>query len=660
MREKKIMLKSLVFFLVLFFGALAQQSQAVEYGMIGGKPANPDSAVENSESWFIYGLKPGEVKDDSVLVMNLFEEVNDLVIYAADTTPSSSGGFALKQFSEPKTEVGSWVTFYPSVVPEKFQAVFEKKDKSISQLCSLNKEDLQTEFGKIELEDADLEELSKWCVGEQSVDVKIEAKGKKEIPFVIKVPENAEIGEHTGGILIQKKAVEDKQVNQGSSVKLTTRVGVRIYETVPGEAIRKLSLSDFRIVKNFSEFSFVDWFGENKKIKEFLIESVIKNEGNVSISHDNNLTIKNLLTGKEEKFDREFQVLRGDEFIANYSWKKPLVGYFSFVSSISYDAPGGKQIFSSQVLKKIVIPWRELTLLGVFGGLIFLGHRLWRRNYQKKYGAIGWVEYKIKKTDTIAKLAQKHNIDWEVLVRSNKLKPPFLLEAGMLLLLPPEKDGKEDLKKNVKEIGEKKSGKKVKIDIEPAIKTKTAIKSVPKAVLVAKKEKSFNWKYLAWALLGIVLVVAIVLLTIFFVKKSESKEIKTQVSISALGESLEKTEQVAVVEKPSEKTMENIAKVEAMEAKKETGNILILNGGSAPGTAGKLSDFLKTQEFEQIETKNAQADTHEGVVAYYQDEYGPFAKKVMEKLSTKYKDAKLQIAQSDEQKSVAVVIILGK
>ncbi len=658
MREKKLIIKAFLFSLVLFFGMFAQQSQAVEYGMIGGKPANPNPEIENSESWFIYALKSGEVKDDSVLVMNLFEEANDLVVYAADTTPSSSGGFALKQFSEPKTEVGSWVTFYPSAVPEKFQTVFENKNKSISQLCSLNKDDLQKEFGKVELEDADYEGLSKWCAGEQSVDLKIEAKGKTEIPFVIRIPENAEIGEHTGGILIQKKAVEDKQVNQGSSVKLTTRVGVRIYQTVPGEAVRKLSLADFRIVKNFSEFSFVDWFGANKKPKEFLIESVIKNEGNVSISHDNNLTIKNLLTGKEEKFDREFQVLRGDEFIANYSWKKPLLGYFSFVSRISYDTPDGEQVFSSQVLKKIVMPWRELTLFVILGGLAFLGYWIWRRNYKKKYGAIGWAEYTVKKTDTIAKLSEKHEIDWQILVRSNKLKPPFLLEAGMTILLPPSKDSKKTVakitsEKIVEKVSEKKSAKKVGTAVETIVKTKSAVKMAPKAVLVAEEKKIFNWKYLAWGLAVLASVVVIVAIIILVVKNSKTAEIKTQVSISSLGESSEKLEQDVPIEKPIEKVAE-------AAVKKENGDISILNGGSAPGTAGKLSEFLKSEGFEVIETKNAELDTHEGVVVYYQDEYEPFAKKVLEDLSVKYKDAKLEIAKDDEQKGASIVIILGK
>jgi hypothetical protein len=650
MLKNKFISKNLIVAAVLLFGFWAQSSQAVEYGMIGGKPANPDAGVENSESWFMYNLKPGEVKDDAVLVMNLFDETNDLVIYAADTTPSSSGGFALKQFAETKIEVGNWIKFYPEAVPEKFQSVFESKNKSISKLCLTNREDLQQDLGKTKLEDVDYEALNKWCQGASSVDIQLGPKEKKELPFVVKIPENAEIGEHTGGVLIQKKATEDKQVNQGSSVKLTTRVGVRIYETVPGEAIRKLSLSDFRIVKNFSEFSFVDWLGENKKSKEFLVESVIKNEGNVSISHANNLTVKNLLTGKEEIFDREFQVLRGDEFIANYSWPKPMLGYYSFVSKIAYETKVGQQVFSSQVIKKIVIPWRELTLVVVFIGLVFLGCWLWKRNYKKKYGGVGWVEYSVKKTDTIAKLAQKYLIDWEILVRTNKLKPPFLLEAGMILLVPPMETDKGE--KVVAQITEPaKAMEKTVQEKKVSVKTKAASKKTPEAVLVAPTKKAFNLKYLLW--IGAGLLFAIMLATIIMLAtKNKDEKIATQLSITDLG-STEQQLKTTLIEKAPEK-------VAAEVVEKEKGDILILNGGAAPGTAGKLSVFLEGKGFAQIITKNAELDTHEGVVVYYQAEYETFAKKIMDVLSVKYENAKSQFAQDDEQKSSNVVILLGK
>jgi hypothetical protein len=517
-------------------------------------------------------------------------------------------------------------------------------------LCETSREDLQQAFGKVKLEDADYEALGVWCQGVSSVDIQLGPKEKKELLFVIRIPENAEIGEHTGGVLIQKKAVEDKQVNQGSSVKLTTRVGVRIYETVPGEAITKLSLTDFRIVKNFAEFSLVDWFGENKKPKEFLIESVIKNEGNISINHSNNLTIKNLITGKEQQFDREFQVLRGDEFIANYSWQKPMLGYFSFVSKISYETKAGQQVFSSQVIKKVIIPWRELTLVVVFLGLVFLGYWLRKRNYKKKYGGIGWVEYSVKKTDTIAKMAQKYLIDWEILVRTNKLKPPFLLEAGMILLVPPMETGKEE--KVVAQVAEPaKIVEKTVQEKKALVKTKAASQKMPEAVLVAPTKKAFNWKYLLWIGVGL-LFIAMLAIIIILATKNRNEKVSTQLSITDLN-GTEQQLKTLPVEKAQEKVV-----VETVE--KEKGNILILNGGAAAGTAGKLSVFLEGKGFTQITTKNAELDMHEGVVVYYQAEYETFAKKILDVLNVKYKDAKSQFAQNDEQKSSDVVILLGK
>ena len=81
---------------------------------------------------------------------------------------------------------------------------------------------------------------------------------RRDLLFVIYIPETVEVGEHTGGIFIQKKSKDEAEQGNGSKVMLTTRVGVRIYETVPGEIFRKLSFSDFQIAKNFSEF-FLPW-----------------------------------------------------------------------------------------------------------------------------------------------------------------------------------------------------------------------------------------------------------------------------------------------------------------------------------------------------------------------------------------------------------------
>jgi LysM repeat protein len=51
-----------------------------------------------------------------------------------------------------------------------------------------------------------------------------------------------------------------------------------------------------------------------------------------------------------------------------------------------------------------------------------------------------WVQYTVKQGDEIRSLALTANIDWKLLAKANKLKSPYYLEQGTILLLPPQKE----------------------------------------------------------------------------------------------------------------------------------------------------------------------------------------------------------------------------
>ncbi len=171
---------SLVIFASLFsFFAVKTTVQAVENGTISAFPTNQNNTDPRSKSWFIYGIPGGMDKKDSVTVENQGENPITLQVYAVDSTETSEGSFALKNESDPKYDVGSWVKL------------------SVSE-------------------------------------VTLGAKESKKIPFTITVPLNAEKGEHSGGIIFQT-ASPKKLETKGMGINVVSRVGVRIYETVPGE-----------------------------------------------------------------------------------------------------------------------------------------------------------------------------------------------------------------------------------------------------------------------------------------------------------------------------------------------------------------------------------------------------------------------------------------
>lgn len=97
------------------------------------------------------------------------------------------------------------------------------------------------------------------------------------MPFTIKVPENAGVGEHNGCILIQeKKSKADGQ----TGVSLSVRTGIRLVVTVPGDIVRKLEIAGFTL---------------ERTEKGIVLHPHVKNTGNVSIDADVSIVTRNML-----------------------------------------------------------------------------------------------------------------------------------------------------------------------------------------------------------------------------------------------------------------------------------------------------------------------------------------------------------------------------
>ena len=172
-------------------------AHAIDYGGVGGDPAYPRADEPKSESIFIYTLEPGTTQEEGVSVINTSASKRTLAVYGADSTPTSGGGFACKQLSEPKTAVGTWITL------EKSQVVLEPNTKEI-------------------------------------------------VPFTINVPKNADVGENTGCILIQ----EVKPKTEGAKgVSLAFRTAIRVAITIPGTIVKKLDIATFSAKKNKDGFT---------------------------------------------------------------------------------------------------------------------------------------------------------------------------------------------------------------------------------------------------------------------------------------------------------------------------------------------------------------------------------------------------------------------
>ena len=219
----------------MFFTLFPTTVLALSSGGVGGYPANPDPGVPFSESWFIYNLDLGESKQDAVLVFNTTDEVKAVKLYAVDSTPSNQGNFALKGEDDPRVGIGAWIELSEEVII-------------------------------------------------------LEPGQSKEVAFTITIPEDADVGEHSGGIILQKADPSNVDAETGASI--VTRVGIRVYQTVPGEITKDIELKDFSVEEIFSP----------TEGPMYEINVTAKNNGNVTLTPKARLEVTGW--GKLEYFTR--------------------------------------------------------------------------------------------------------------------------------------------------------------------------------------------------------------------------------------------------------------------------------------------------------------------------------------------------------------------
>lgn len=205
-------------FVLCFFVSFAN---AADQGTLGAYPTNFDPTNPKTKSWFIYELKPGETKEDSITVVNNTERTLEVKVYPVDATTTGDGAFALLNEDQRQNDVGAWV--------------------------NISRENIT-----------------------------IGARDRKDIPFTIAVPKYTTVGDHAGGIIVQE-VKKPTVAKEGMGLNIVSRVGTRIYETVPGAKVVSLDVTNFKhkIVDNQLVFTFT-----------------MENKGNVILTPTGTLDVK--------------------------------------------------------------------------------------------------------------------------------------------------------------------------------------------------------------------------------------------------------------------------------------------------------------------------------------------------------------------------------
>jgi len=365
-----------VLFVVFYFNSVL----AIEYGGIGGRPAYPQANNPRTESIFIHTLEPGETKEEGVFIINNTANRKEIMVYAVDSAPSTGGTFACKQFAEESDSVGAWI--------------------------KLNKSEVILESGSKEL-----------------------------VPFTITAPSNASVGEHNGCIIVQEK----KALSEEPGVQLSVRTGLRVVVTIPGQTVRKLEIKDFIL-------------NEDSEKGLFILHPFVSNVGNVSIDAEVKVVTKNIFGQVISNHGGNYPILRGQTSDWNFELRRPFWGgWYKSELMVDYDEnleasvgiQSGKPLttlygpqitfFSFPTIGGLVIEIAILLLLIVGLLLLFLAKK--RQRWIKE----NWVDYKINSGDDINSLAKNLNVSWKLIVKVNKLKPPYVIVLGEKIKLPPKK-----------------------------------------------------------------------------------------------------------------------------------------------------------------------------------------------------------------------------
>ncbi|OGB74399.1 hypothetical protein A2V68_01640 [candidate division Kazan bacterium RBG_13_50_9] len=390
---------------VAWLPTLALPVAAVSDGGVSVFPART-SEYPNLRSWFVYEAELGTTIEDRVDVINQSNKTETLIVAALDGAVTNDGGYTLVGSKEQNKDVGTWVT--------------------------LEKEE-----------------------------VTLLPKTSKQLKVTIKVPENADVGSHPGGIVIWRKPAESAAAKSGGQLSVITRVAARLYLTVPGDIQRILE------VENVSHYI-------SGGVLYFRIK--LHNRGNVQLNPVADLTLRGLFGSLgEQKSNHLGLLLRDTSITSRTAWhgKLPTFGRYVATFRIHY----GEKDFKNQYVKDEyidvryvfwILPWLWISIVvAVLVALIFT-RNLWLWLLIQQRLNIKTKKHKVKKGETLTTIATLHDKHPKKIAKFNLLRWPYDLAEGDILLIPVGRTTKAERQALWKEFkGLKASGK-----LEPVVADK--------------------------------------------------------------------------------------------------------------------------------------------------------------------------------------------
>lgn len=373
---KKIKIKHLLFAAVIVTAILilgVSSASAMAQITLSVKNPNP---YEGNFSWFVYTKNAGETISDIATVKNFSNSPVNVTIYAVDAVSSDSGSFILSFTEDEQKGIGEWT---------------DVKSKSLT----------------------------------------IPPYEVIDVPFEIKIPADAPPGQYLGGIVIENglsDTTEKDEKKKGTSISVKTRIGSRVYLTIPGEIIEDVNFTDFFAKKEITG-----------NTRFFL---TLENKGNMSYEPEVKIDIfdqsgnlyetikKPLGTIAPMSTIKPVVEMEKRPFLGNYTAK----AYMEFKCKFAPENLHGSAHYYEKETSFWALPW-EIILSILFVIFVILSviteQKLARGRYFNQS-----EEYIVSPNEDVVSIARTRNISWRKIARYNKLKPPYIIKQGDKLIIP--------------------------------------------------------------------------------------------------------------------------------------------------------------------------------------------------------------------------------
>ena len=362
-----------VFVAVFLIATMAPPASALESFGIGALPANPRADNPRTKSIFVYEAQPGKTIVDAVKVINNSSGPKTLSIYPVDSQLSSDGAFACAQAADTPSGVGKWL--------------------------KLAKEKVTLQPGTNET-----------------------------VSFTMTVPRGAEVGEHNGCIAIQDLTTQQKDAR---GIVLNFRSALRVAVVVPGKTKASLKIVDVK---------------ERELPQQKLqISPVLRNDGNVSLDANLQVKLVNVLGLQATASKGQLPVLPRTDAQYNFELTTPFWGgWYNRIIEVDYKqlmqngsaAKDTHLVASSKWLYVAPHPIALMIIVGLILLLIAGGVYLIRNRRRHALIDASKKHYRVQEGDNIQAVAEKFGQDWKLLIKLNRLKPPYTLRPGQILAIP--------------------------------------------------------------------------------------------------------------------------------------------------------------------------------------------------------------------------------